>query len=82
MTINRLFLQKLAVAFIVGAAPVLLAFVTGIGTHSVSITEASLLTLASGAIGAGIRAALVFLPVNLVPSDAEPVAVPKPAPPA
>jgi hypothetical protein len=74
MTVNPLFLRKLLVAFLVGAAPALLAFVSSVGTGDASFTRAALLTLASGAVGAGLRAALVLIPgVNLVPSDAQPV---------
>lgn len=74
MTINRLFLRKLLVAFLVGAAPPVIAFVSGLGaTGGYQFTKAAVLTVISGALAAGVRAALVLLPVNLVPSDAQPI---------
>lgn len=75
MTINRLFLRKLVVAFLVGAAPTLLAFISSVGpTGGYHFTKAALLTVASGAVAAGVRAAFQIVPgLNLVPSDAQPV---------
>ena len=73
MTFNKLFLQKLLIAFIVGAAPTLLAFLASVGVNGTTFTRAALLTVAAGAISAGVRAALVLIPgVTLVPSDAQP----------
>ena len=80
MTISRLFLQKLGIAYLVGALPVLLGFISDVGVHGgQNITSAALWTVAAGAIGAGLRAALVLLPINLTPSDAQPVMTPPPA---
>ena len=74
VTINTLFLKKLLIAFIVGALPTLIAFLSSVEVRGgAGFTRAALVTLASGAIAAGIRAVLVLLPVNLVPSDAEPI---------
>jgi hypothetical protein len=74
VNLTSLFLKKLLVAFLVGAAPTLLAFVSSVGTSNASFTKAALLTLASGAIAAGLRAAFAIIPgITLVPSDADPV---------
>ena len=83
MTINRLFLRKLLVAFLVGAAPPLLSFVSEVGpTGGFHFTKAALFTVASGALSAGVRAVFHLIPgVNLVPSDAQPVVTKAPAKP-
>lgn len=75
MTVNRLFLRKLGVAFLVGAAPPVLAFITTVGpTGGYHFTKAALFSLATGALSAGVRAAFQLLPgLNLVPSDAQPI---------
>ena len=79
MKFTTLFLQKLGIAFLVGALPTLLAFIADVGVNSADFTRAALFTVAAGAIGAGLRAALVLIPgVTLTPSDAQPVTVPKP----
>ena len=78
MRLDTLFLRKLGVAFLVGALPTLLAFVASVGVHGGSFSRAALLTVAAGAVGAGLRAAMVLIPgVNLIPSDSQPVLVPK-----
>ena len=83
MKLDPLFLKKLGVAFLVGALPTLLAFIADVGVNNNDLTRAALYTVAAGAIGAGLRAALVLIPgVTLVPSDADPVVVPKPVAPA
>lgn len=81
MTVNRLFLRKLLVAFVVGAAPPVIAYVSTIGPTS-SISRSAVFTVVSGALAAGVRAALVLIPgVTLVPSDAQPVLTPAPVEP-
>lgn len=72
MTVNTLFLRKLLVAFIGGFAFALLQKLTNVGPAATYGTWHSIWSgLLSGAVFAGIRAALVLLPgVNLVPSDA------------
>lgn len=80
MTVNKLFLRKLLVAFLVGAAPPVLAFVTTIGpTGGYHFTKAAVFAVATGALSAGVRAVFQLLPgLNLVPSDAQPVVTKKP----
>lgn len=72
MTLNMLFLKKLLVAFVAGFAFALLQKLTNVGPAAdYGSWHAIWAGLLSGAVFAGIRAALVLLPgVNLVPSDA------------
>lgn len=84
MTINKLFLRKLLVAFLVGAAPPVIAFISTVGpTGGYHVTKAVLFAVASGAISAGVRAAFQLIPgITLVPSDAQPVVTKAPTVPA
>lgn len=72
MTINKLFLRKLLVAFVGGFAFALLQKLTNVGPAAdYGSLHAIWAGLLSGAVFAGIRAVLVLLPgINLVPSDA------------
>ena len=73
MTINTLFLRKLAVAFIIGFAGSLIQKIVSVGPVSdLNMWKAVWVSALSGAVVAGFRALLVLLPVNVVPSDAEP----------
>ena len=82
MKIDTLFLRKLLIAFLVGAAPVIVGYVTSAAEMGgANFTRAALLTVASGAIAAGLRTAMVLIPgLNLVPSDANPILTKTPAP--
>lgn len=74
MTINTLFLRKLLVAFVAGFAASILQAIVNVGpVADLDAWKAVWVSALSGAVVAGFRAILVFLPgVNLVPSDAEP----------
>ena len=73
MTLNKLFVRKLLVAFIVGFAGSFISFVTGAGQAPMyGFEKSAWVALLVGAVIGGARAVLVLLPgVNLVPSDSQ-----------
>lgn len=83
MKVNKLFLRKLLVAFVAGAAGSLIPKITELGPlTALTWTHAIWVSLALGGVTAGVRAVLVLVPgLNLVPSDSQPV-ITKTAPPA
>ena len=69
--INRLFFQKLIVAFAVAFAGSFIPFLTGwFQSPNYQFDKAIWVAALFGAVGAGFRAILALGPVNLVPSDA------------
>jgi len=80
LTLNTLFLKKLLVAFLIGFAGSVVQAVVNVGpVADLSAWKAVWVSAISGAVVAGFRALLVLLPVNLVPSDKQPVVTKKPA---
>ena len=78
MTINTLFLKKLLVAFLIGFAASVVQAVVNVGpVADLNAWKAVWVSAISGAVVAGFRALLVLLPINLVPSDKQPVATKK-----
>ncbi len=69
--INRLFFQKLIVAFVVAFFSAFIPLITGIGqSPDYHFDKALWLATLFAAVGAGVRAVLALGPINLVPSDA------------
>ena len=63
MKFTTLFLQKLGIAFLVGALPTLLAFIADVGVNSAAdLCPRALLPGGVARSGAGLRAALVLIP--------------------
>lgn len=72
MQINKLFWQKLVIAFIVGFASAFITAVSGLGDEpNFQWTTSVLISLVVGGLAAGARAVLALGPVNLVPSDGQ-----------
>jgi hypothetical protein len=70
--INRLFWQKLVVAFLVAFFGALVPLLTGLGqSPDWKFDKAVWMAALVGAVGAGARAVLALGPVNLVPSDGQ-----------
>ncbi len=68
--LNRLFFQKLVVAFVVAFFAAFIPLITGIGqSPDYHFDKALWVSTLFAAIGAGVRAVLALGPVNLVPSD-------------
>jgi hypothetical protein len=81
MVINVLFVKKIGVAFLIGFAASIIQAIVNVGpVADLNTWKAVWVSALSGAVVAGFRALLVFLPgVNLVPSDAQsPITVKKP----
>lgn len=69
---NKLFLKKIFVAFLVGFGGYLLPIIANLGpAANAGAMKAVWASALSGAVMAGLRALLAFSPINLVPSDAE-----------
>ena len=73
---NTFLLRKMLVAFVVSFAAVFIPAVLNVldqihaGTAP-NWSSSFWLSLAAGAVGAGVRAILALSPINLVPSDAQ-----------
>lgn len=82
MRINRLFLRKIGVAFLVGFLPVLSQVATGLGpAGDVRGRHAVLVMVGAGALSAAVRAVFQAVPgLTLEPTDNEPILV-RPTPP-
>lgn len=71
-TVNKLLLQKLALAFAVGFVGALLTSAAGWGdSPNTSWGRAFWIGLLVGAVSAGARAVLALGPFNVVPSDTQ-----------
>jgi hypothetical protein len=80
LTINALFLKKLLVAFVVGFAGSIVQAIVNVGpVADLNVWKAVWVSALTGAVVAGFRAILVLLPINLVPSDKQPVLTRAPA---
>lgn len=80
MTLNTLFLKKLLIAFLIGFAGSIVQAIVNVGpVADLNTWKAVWVSAISGAVVAGFRALLVLLPVNIVPSDKEPVVARAPA---
>ena len=69
---NKLLIKKLLLAFAVTFGTSLIVAVEGLTRQpDLKFTSALLVSLVTGALGAGLRAVIALLPINVVPSDAE-----------
>jgi hypothetical protein len=70
--LNKLLIQKLAVAFVVSFAGALVASLTGLASQpNFGWDKATVIAVVVGALGVAMRAVLAYGPLNLVPSDAQ-----------
>lgn len=72
MQINKLFWQKLFIAFLVGFMGSFVTAVAGLADEpNFKWTSSVIISLVVGALTAGFRAVLAMSPVNLTPTDAQ-----------
>lgn len=69
---NKLLIQKLAIAFVVSFAAALITSLAGLASQpNFGWDKATIIALVVGALGAGVRAVLALGPINLTPSDGQ-----------
>lgn len=70
--LNKLFFQKLAMAFIAAAVAATITAWQGLSQQpDFHFTRAVVIGLVTGAVTAGVRAVIAISPLNIVPSDAQ-----------